>query len=113
MRESEKNKLWGFPFTPENLKTARAYPHFYACGDHCLIISPTRPEGAQEIGESLYPWLTVEDWNWIFRESDCIRQEQEAAYHGELLAAQEEFLRKFEENLKAARKAEMRGDGEN
>lgn len=111
MTDIKKNRLWGLTPTSENLNNAQGYPHSYACADHCLVISPEEPDGAMEIREELYKYLTNDDWDWIFRESDKIRLEQEETYSAEIRAAQKEFLAKFEEQLRA-RKAELSGGGD-
>ena len=103
------NRLWAMATSPKAMNTAQTFDHHYCNDDHCLVISPERPEGAREVDEKLLPLLTVEDLNWIYRESDRIREEQEEKYRREWEKCQKDFLAKFEANLKE--RQEMSADG--
>ena len=96
------NKLWVAQTNSLALALAEAHPHAYANADHCLYIASECPYGAVEVTDALIPYLTERDWVWIYAESDKIRQEQEEQYHEEIQRAQEEFLARFEKELKAA-----------
>lgn len=96
------NKLWVAQTNSLALALAETHPHAYANADHCLYIGAEKPEGAVEVTDALIPYLTESDWAWIYAESDKIRQEQEELYHEEIQRAQEEFLARFEKELKAA-----------
>lgn len=102
----ERNRLWGFPFSEENLAKAMGYRRFYACNDHCLVIASEEPDGAVEIREELARFLSAEDWAWIFQQSADIRREQEDMHREEIEKAQEAFWKRFVQNLEV-RKAEM------
>lgn len=107
-----KNKLWVSPATDAALKMAEAHPHSYACDDHCLFISPMGPKGTVEVTEELAPYLTTEDWRWLYRESEHIRREQEEQYHKEMIAAQKSFFARFEADLKSALAEGINGEPE-
>ena len=109
MTDIPLNRLWAMATSPKAMNTAQTFDHHYCNDDHCLVISPERPEGAREVDEKLLPLLTVEDLNWIYRESDRIREEQEEKYRAELETRQKEFLSRFEANLKE--RQEMSADG--
>lgn len=96
------NKLWVAQTNSLALALAETHPHAYANADHCLYIASECPYGAVEVTDALIPYLTESDWAWIYAESDKIRQEQEEQYHEEIQRAQEEFLARFEKELKAA-----------
>lgn len=96
------NKLWVAQTNSRALALAETHPHAYANADHCLYIASECPYGAVEVTDALIPYLTESDWAWIYAESDKIRQEQEEQYHEEIQRAQEEFLARFEKELKAA-----------
>lgn len=96
------NKLWVAQTNSLALALAETHPHAYANADHCLYIASECPCGAVEVTDALIPYLTESDWAWIYAESDKIRQEQEEQYHEEIQRAQEEFLARFEKELKAA-----------
>lgn len=110
MTELPRYRLWAMLPTGDNLKKAAQYKRSYANSDHVLIISEDAPAGAVELKEEYYSLLKQEDWAWIYAESDRIRREQEEQYHDELIKRQEDFLKRFEEGLKA-RKAEMLNGG--
>lgn len=96
------NKLWVAQTNSLALALAECHPHAYANADHCLYIATECPYGAVEVTDALIPYLTESDWAWIYAESDKIRQEQEEQYHEEIQRAQEEFLARFEADLKSA-----------
>lgn len=96
------NKLWVAQTNSLALALAETHPHAYANADHCLYIATECPYGAVEVTDALIPYLTERDWAWIYAESDKIRQEQEELYREEIQRAQEEFLARFEKELKAA-----------
>lgn len=96
------NKLWVAQTNSLALALAETHPHAYANADHCLYIATECPYGAVEVTDALIPYLTESDWAWIYAESDKIRQEQEELYREEIQRAQEEFLARFEKELKAA-----------
>lgn len=105
------NKLWVAQTNSLALALAEAHPHAYANADHCLYIASECPYGAVEVTDALIPYLTESDWAWIYAESDKIRQEQEEQYHEEIQRAQEEFLARFEKELKAAGSIPQSADG--
>ena len=100
MTDIPLNRLWAMATTTVTMEIAQKFPSHYCNDDHCLVISPEHPEGAREVDEKLLPLLTVEDLDWIYRESDRIREEQEEKYRAELETRQKEFLSRFEANLR-------------
>lgn len=109
MTDIPLNRLWAMATSPKAMNTAQTFDHHYCNDDHCLVISPERPEGAREVDEKLLPLLTAEDLCWIYREADRIREEQQEKYRREWEKCQKGFLAKFEANLKE--RQEMSADG--
>ena len=109
MTDIPLNRLWAMATSPKAMNTAQTFDHHYCNDDHCLVISPERPEGAREVDEKLLPLLTAEDLCWVYREADRIREEQQEKYRREWEKCQKAFLAKFEANLKE--RQEMSADG--
>lgn len=109
MTDIPLNRLWAFATSAKAMNTAQKFGHHYCNDDHCLVISPERPEGAREVDEKLLPLLTAEDLCWIYREAGRIREEQQEKYRREWEKCQKDFLAKFEANLKE--RQEMSADG--
>ena len=101
-----QNRLWAAPTNSRTLETMQRYRNVYACSDHILIIHEDRPKGFEEVDEELAPYLSLDDWAWLWNESERIRREQEQNYHDELTEAREAFLKRFEAALEAARREE-------
>lgn len=109
MTDIPLNRLWAMATSPKAMNIAQTFDHHYCNDDHCLVISPERPEGAREVDEKLLLLLTAEDLCWIYREADRIREEQQEKYRREWEKCQKDFLAKFEANLKE--RQEMSADG--
>ena len=103
------NKLWGGLPTEKNMELAERYPHFYANRDHVLVISTEKPDGLVEISGELEDALDPQDWRWLIEERDVLLKEQKREYEAEIGKMGNEFLDKFEAELKARR--EMTANG--
>ena len=95
----EKNRLWGCLPTEENLKTLQKYKHCKANAGYCLVIAPEQPEDMVEMTDEYLHELTPADWQWLLREGEAIRREEEIALYDEMIAKQEEFLGRFKAEL--------------
>lgn len=112
---AESNRLWACKPTESNLEALGAYPHSKASSEYCLIISPSGEDWMVEISGGDTQLLTARDWQWILSESEKIRREEEIKYHDELMRKQDEFLRRFAEELAALKETseEESSDGGN
>ena len=101
--EIEVNKLYGLPVSIDNLVYLERNAHSFANHDHILIISPNKPcDSAVELTEEDYKLLQEDDWEWIAKTSDIIREEQEEKYHEQIVKKQNDFLDRFEDELRKA-----------
>ena len=109
----EDNKLWACVPTEQNLQALKKFSHFKATPEYCLVISPDGEDWMVEIEGENVSLLTEPDWQWIVAESEKIRREDEERYRAELLASQDEFLKRFADELKRIREMAERetGDG--
>ena len=104
----EDNRLWACAPTENNLKALKQYPHFKATSEYCLVISPHGEDWMVEIEGVNVSLLTEQDWQWLVAESEKIRREDEERYRAELLASQDEFLKRFAEELSRVRETTER-----
>lgn len=109
----KKNKLWGCLTTPERVeRLARRYPHFYANPRYCLVISKSRPRDMVEMTEEFIAVLTERDWKWISEEAEIIRAEEETEYYDDFQVFQNDFIERFEKELRIKREEMSNGDEE-
>lgn len=108
----KKNKLWVLPTTAKALEECEIRPHSYGNADHCLFIGPEGPASSREVTGDLVEYLTDADWRWIYAESDKIRAEQEAIYQAKVEKEREDFLKRFDEELKKAMAEESTSEPE-
>ena len=91
------NRLWVCRTTAENIERAEKYEYFKANPKYCLVITDETPERMAEVTGEAAKSLTVQDWTWINSVGEKIRAEQQ---YKALKEQQEEFLRRFEAELK-------------
>lgn len=91
------NKLWVCRSTAENIARAEKYEYFKANEKYCLVITDEKPEKMAEVTVEAAKSLTMQDWTWIKAVGEKIKAEQE---YEAFQRKQEEFLKRFEEELK-------------
>ena len=76
---------------------AEKYEYFKANAKYCLVITDETPEKMAEVTAEAAKSLTMQDWTWIKAVGEKIKAEKEYA---EFKRQQQEFLKRFEEELK-------------
>lgn len=111
MNDYPTNRLWGGLPTEKNLALADRYPHFYANSDHILVISEERPDGLVEMNGKFEDALDAQDWRWILEQREALLREQEAKTGTTFEEVGNDFLNRFEAELKARREEIANGRG--
>lgn len=113
MSDFKKNKIWGAQTTAENIERLKDYPFFFANSNHCLVISDEQPIGTVEMTEEFQERFKKDDWAWISSVVGMVQQAQLEQYPEaaqELIQEQNEFLKRFREELNAWRTRNESGD---
>lgn len=106
MKEYKPNKIWGCITTSEAIERLHKHPFFFANQNHILVISDEQPEGTVEMTEEFIKRFKADDWQFINSVVDEIRRAQMEAYPEEaqkMTEYNEEFLKRFREELEAVR----------
>lgn len=100
------NRLWVCRSTAENIERAEKYEYFKANEKYCLVITDDTPEKMAEVTAEAAKSLTMQDWAWIKAVGERIKAEQEYA---EFQRQTDEFISRFEEELKNAKERMTNG----
>lgn len=100
------NKLWVCRSTAENIARAEKYEYFKANEKYCLVITDDTPEKMAEVTAEAAKSLTMQDWAWIKAVGERIKAEKEYA---EFQRQTDEFISRFEEELKNAKERMTNG----